>query len=144
MQTLVRKKQFATSWPVTYRLLTTGTLVAYTAIGCQIISAAQAPPNHQTVAAPSARRIDIPAGLLRDAVRTLAGLTNLSVTMTNEGIGMLTTVGASGLLTPEQALDLLLKNTGVHWRFTTGEARTKLQRLYPARPTAEAGTNHSS
>ena len=38
--------------------------------------------------------------------------------MTNEGIGQLATAGVSGVLTPEQALDQMLKNTGVHWRFT--------------------------
>ena len=64
------------------------------------------------------RRFDIPAGVLQDAAQLFRKLTNLEVTMTNEGIGQLASHGVSGVMTPEQALDQLLKNTGVHWRFT--------------------------
>ena len=64
------------------------------------------------------RRFDIPAGLLQDAAQLFRKATSLEITMTTEGIGQLATSGVSGVLTPEQALDQMLKNTGVHWRFT--------------------------
>jgi catecholate siderophore receptor len=100
-------------------------LVAYTAIGCQKLAAAPLHPQRPRStwlafnAAPALppRRFDIPAGLLRDAAQLFRKLTNLEITMTNEGIGQLTTAGVSGVMTPEQALDQMLKNTGIHWRF---------------------------
>ena len=121
----VQGKQSTYSWPVTYRWLATGTLVAYTAIGCQKLAAAPLDPQRARPtwlafnAAPALppRRFDIPAGLLRDAAQLFRKLTNLEITMTNEGIGQLATAGVSGIMTPEQALDQMLKNTGVHWRF---------------------------
>ena len=36
-------RQAASSWPVTYRWLATGTLIAYTAIGCRELGAAPFP-----------------------------------------------------------------------------------------------------
>jgi catecholate siderophore receptor len=126
----VQRKQSTYSWPVTYRWLATGTLVAYTAIGCHKLAAA--PPQRvqaraagfafDAAAALPPRRFDIPAGLLQEATQLFRKVTGMDVTMTNEGIGQLSTGGVSGVLTPEQALDQMLKNTGVHWRFAGANA----------------------
>ncbi len=114
----------ANSWPVTYRWLATGTLVAYTAIGCHKIAAAQNPLHRglpqlvtfDVAASQPPRRFDIPAGLLQDAIDSFRRITGLEVTLINEGLGKLSVNSVSGVLTPGQALDELLKNTGVHWR----------------------------
>jgi catecholate siderophore receptor len=126
-----KTKQSGNSWPVTYRWLATGTLAVYTAVGCHKLTAAPLPfqqgePTRRGeptgLAFPGAvlppRRFDIPAGLLQEAAQLFRQATNLEISMVNEGIGQLATPGVSGVLTPEQALDQLLKNTGVHWRFT--------------------------
>src|SRR5262249_16494410 len=44
--------------------------------------------------------------------------TSLVISMSNEGIAHLSSNSVSGVLTPEQALDQMLKGTGVHWRMT--------------------------
>jgi len=46
----VSTKPSKNSWPVAYRWLATGTLVAYTAVGCQRVAAAPLPP-HPTLGA---------------------------------------------------------------------------------------------
>jgi catecholate siderophore receptor len=123
-------KQSKNSWPTTYRWLATGTLVVYTAIGCHRVAAAQLHPlgtrptwlAFEAAAALPPRHFDIPAGLLREAAQQFRKVTGLEVTMTNEGIGQLSISGVSGVFTPEQALDQMLKNTGVHWRFTSSNS----------------------
>ena len=122
----VPTKPSKNSWPVAYRWLATGTLVAYTAVGCQRVAAAPLPPQlsrNLRLAFEAAdplppRRFDIPAGSLQDAAQLFRKATSIEVSMTNEGIGQLVTKGVSGLLTPERALDEILRDTGVHWRFT--------------------------
>jgi catecholate siderophore receptor len=109
---------------VAYRWLATGTLAVYTVIGCQKFACAQVPESRERPQIPTlaaalpARKFDIPPGLLRDAIQNFAKATSLEVSLVNEGIGMLSTPGVSGVLTPEQALDQMLRSTGVHWRFT--------------------------
>jgi catecholate siderophore receptor len=122
----VQEKKLTISWPVTYRWLAAGTLVAYTAIGCHKLTAA-APPapwssaarlTFQSAAALPPRRFEIPAGVIRDAAELFRKASNLEVSMTNEGIGQLTSHAVSGIFTPDQALERMLKDTGVRWRFT--------------------------
>jgi catecholate siderophore receptor len=111
---------------VTYRCLATGTLIAYTAIGCQELRAAPFPHERgplrlaafDQAAAPAPRRFDISAGLLQEAIDIFRRTTGLEVTLLNEGIGKVNANAVSGLLTPEQALNQMLRDTGVHWRFT--------------------------
>lgn len=121
----VQTKPAANSWPVTYRWLATGAVAVYTAVGCHQLIAAPAPPlrtisarvSFAAAAALPPRRFDIPAGLIQDAAESFRKATSLEVSFTNEGIGKLTANSVSGVFTPEQALDQLLKGTGVHWRF---------------------------
>ena len=68
------------------------------------------------------RRFDISAGLLQDAIDIFQRTTGLQVALLNEGIGKLNANAVSGVLTPEQALNQLLKDTGVHWRFTNSNS----------------------
>ncbi len=122
----VPHQQSAGCWPATYRWLATGTLVVYTAIGCHKVEAAPLHPLRtrparfafQAAAALPPQRFDIPAGTIQDAAQIFRKATNLEVGMTNDGIGQLATPGVSGVLTPSQALEQMLKNTGVHFRFT--------------------------
>ena len=111
----------ASSWPVTYRWIAMGTLAVYTAIGCSKVAAQQIPFSQGASAQPT-RRFEVPPGLLQESIRIFAKTADLKVTMAVEGIGNLATGGAAGLLTTEQALDQLLKNTGVHYRFTSSAA----------------------
>ena len=122
----VPNKRSTGSWPATYRWLATGTLVVYTAIGCHKVDAAPLHPLRtgaarfafQAAAALPPQRFDIPAGTIQEAAQVFSKATNLEVGMTNEGIGQLATPGVSGVLTPPQALEQMLKSTGVHFRFT--------------------------
>jgi catecholate siderophore receptor len=126
------RKRSSHSWPVTYKWIATGTLAVYTSIGCHKLNAAQLPPLKREVSARpvvaslAVRQFDIPPGLLQESIQLLGQTANLEITLGSEGIGKLSAVGVSGLLTPEQALDDLLKNTGVHWRFA-GPARVVLE-----------------
>ena len=70
-----------------------------------------APPGltFEVAAALPPRRFEIPAGVLHDAAQLFRKVTSLEISMTNEGIGQLATNGVSGVLTPEQALDRMLR-----------------------------------
>ena len=124
----VAVKESSSSWPLSYRWLATGTLVVYSAIGCHKVLAAPLPLQRgrfaglsfdAAAAAFPPRRFDIPAGQIGEAALLFQKITSLEVSMTNEGIGHLMANAVSGTFTPEQALLLLLKNTGVHSRFTS-------------------------
>ncbi|MEO8663744.1 MAG: TonB-dependent receptor, partial [Bryobacteraceae bacterium] len=124
----VEAKESSSSWPLSYRWLATGTLVVYSAIGCHKVLAAPLPLQRgqfaglsfdAAAAALPPRRFDIPAGQIAEAAQLFQKITNLQVSMTNEGIGHLVANAVSGMFTPEQVLILLLKNTGVHSRFTS-------------------------
>jgi catecholate siderophore receptor len=109
------------SWPVTYRWIAAGTIAVYSAIGCEKIRAEQlpapaAPRGAATVTALPARRFEIAAGPIRDAISAFGQITGLKVTLGTEGLGQIATPGVSGILTPEQALDSLLRDTGVRWK----------------------------
>jgi len=114
------------SWPVAYRWLATGTLVAYTAVGCHKVLAAPLPrPRNggfgltfQAAEALPARRFDIPATSIQEAVQLFRKATGIDVTMVHEGIGQLVGNEVAGVFTPAAALDEMLRKSGVRWRFT--------------------------
>ncbi len=112
------------SWPVTYKWLAMGTLMAYTAVGGQKIAVvhAQALPRptknqSQTQSAPPKFRFDIPAGPLGDALNTFHLITGIDVTLAKEGIRNVSSPGVSGVYTDEQALQRLLAGTRITYRF---------------------------
>jgi catecholate siderophore receptor len=116
----------SSNWPVTYRWLATGALVAYTAVGCQKVVAAPPPFERrhplglafQTAENTAPRRFDIPAGSIQESIALFRKATGLDVSLANEGIARLAANPVAGLLTPQHALDELLRSTGVRWRFT--------------------------
>ncbi len=69
-----------------------------------------------------ALRFDIPAGPLSKALVAFQQATGLTLQTEDSLIRGIDSPGVSGLLTPDQALDELLKGTGVTYRFT--DART--------------------
>jgi catecholate siderophore receptor len=114
------------SWPVSYRWVAVGTLVAYSAIGAKQVANAQvlpvsAPPPESAPGKGSrpVRRFSIPAEPLGEALSAFEATTGVSVSVPEEGMRAIRCEGVSGSYTPEQALDKLLAQTGLTWRFTS-------------------------
>ncbi len=112
-------------WPVTYKWVAVGTVVACTAFGSHTITLASGqerqsvPPNPtQTQAASATIRFNIPAAPLGDVLATFHTLTGLDVTFANEGIRNVSSPGVTGVYTSAQALQHLLEGTGVTFRLT--------------------------
>jgi catecholate siderophore receptor len=115
------------SWPVAYRWLATGTLAIYTACGCKIVSAAPfQEPARPAGVQPSSRsqQFDIPGGSLGTAMDAFHSATGLQITFAAEGIRSFLSPGASGILTVEQALTRLLKDSGATYRYTAANSVT--------------------
>ena len=99
-----------------------GTLAGYSAAGGGKTAIAQerTPPSGSRpksgIQALPVRRFNIPAGPLSDVVETFRKITGLTVTVTTDGILSVYSPGVSGSLTADQALDKLLKNTGLRYR----------------------------
>jgi len=124
---IARKKPRADGiWPVTYKWVAIGTLVAYTAIGGQKVILAQAqqpasgtngnPPNTQTNSL--TRRFDISAGVIEDLLPAFESASGLHIILANAGIAKVQSPGVIGQFTNEQALSHMLDDTGVTYRFT--------------------------
>jgi len=92
-------------------------------------SATPAEPNDmaQLAQANATLRWDIPAQPLADALTGFGRRSGLQVTVDGALLRGLSTRGASGNLTPAQALDGLLAGTGLAWRFT-GPSTVKVER----------------
>jgi catecholate siderophore receptor len=102
--------------------LAVGTLAVYTACGCKIVTAAPfqdqqgAVPDKQ---APQLRRFDIPAGELITAMDAFHSATGLQVTFATDGLRSLSSPGAAGMFTSDQALARLLEGTGTSFRYVS-------------------------
>ncbi len=124
-----RRKQ-KPAWPVTYRWLAAGTLAMYTAIGVSTmnVAMAQTPVAAQAATADSAnippRRYDIPACSIGAALDAFQERSGVRVTLPLPGVRGLSSPGASGFYTPQQALEQLLKDTGIVFHFTGQKAVT--------------------
>src|SRR3569833_1846829 len=120
-----RKKS---SWPVSYRWLAAGAIAMYTAIGVSTMNVAMAlSPEAAQTADPSnipPRRYDIPAGLMGAALDAFQERSGVHVTLPLAGIRGLSSPGVSGFYTPQQAIEQLLKDTGVINHFSGQEAVT--------------------
>jgi catecholate siderophore receptor len=143
------KKPSSSNWPVTYRLIAMGTLVAYTAFGATKITLAgpQQPssdgrPSQTTGANAPLRRFDIPGGSLDASVSAFEVLTRIHVTFTDEGIRWLPSPGVRGLYTDEQAMVRLLDDSGVVYRFTAASEVTL--RLASARTSVEVTADEAA
>jgi catecholate siderophore receptor len=120
------------NWPVAYRWAAMGTLVAYSAVGSKTFNVARGQdvarpgagnaPIAQTQGSQPVRRFDIPAGPLDSALEAFGQATAIRVSIAKEGIGTVSSPGVTGLYTPEQALQKLLADTNLTYRFTAPDA----------------------
>jgi catecholate siderophore receptor len=116
------------TWPVTYKWVAMGTLVAYTIFGSRVLTVAagqgaRQEPGKQPSSAPEQaaappRRFDVPAGLLEDILPAFESASGVHVLVTNEGIGEIQSPGVTGVFTNEEALAHMLEGTRVSYRFT--------------------------
>src|SRR6185312_17054682 len=119
-----KKKSKISKWPVTYRFVAMGTLVACTAFGASKITLAQSPDlastaQTQTSGSPApTRRFEIPAGSLDSTVSSFEILTHIHVSFVDDGIRLLASPGVQGTYTDEQALVRLLDDSGVTYKFS--------------------------
>ena len=116
------------AWPVTYRWVAMGTLMAYSAFGGTkvVLAGARALPSGSEPAdgegqsqALVVRRFDIPAGTMDVVLVEFEKVTAIHVAVSEEGIRTLQSPGVKGLYTPEKALVQLLGESGVTYRFTS-------------------------
>ena len=109
------------NWPIAYRWAAMGTLVAYSAVGSRTVNVARAQTlgnaAPQTQGSMPVLRFDIPAGPLDSVLKGFAQVSGLRVSFAKAGIGKLQSPGVKGLCTADQALERLLKGTGVSYRF---------------------------
>ena len=120
------------SWPAAYRWAAMGTLVAYSAVGSKSLNVARAQdvsgggtangPVAHTQGAQPVRRFEILAGPIDSVLATFEQITGIKSAVSQEGIRSVSSPGVSGLYTPEQALQKLLADTGLTYRFTAADA----------------------
>ena len=111
-----------------YRWAAMGTLVAYSAVGSKTINVARAqdlqrptPANSsvsQTQDSQPVLRFNIPAGPLDSVLTEFERVTGFRVKVSKEALRQLASPGVSGIFTADQALQKLLTDTGLTYRFT--------------------------
>jgi len=139
MRESIKKEQGAETsrgnWPVTYKWVAMGTLVAYTALGGQNIPLAQAQQGSNGTKANSAQpqaaapvhHFEVPSGRLEDILPTFERVSGLHVVLANSAIGGVQSPGVTGDYTNEQALAHMIEGTSLSYRFTSpGEATLNL------------------
>ena len=106
-------------WPEAYRLLATGALVAYSAIGSRVVIPAQAqsapaPPAQTARASAEAgpRRFEIPAGPLAGVLEQISQATELRIRIATDGLRGVQSPGVSGIHAPRAAVEQALRGTG--------------------------------
>ena len=114
-------------WPVTYKWVAMGTIVAYTAVGARTVRLASAqempgiavPQSRKSPAQDNAtaHRFEVAAGTLNDVLDTFEKMSGIHVLVPDERIRSITSQGVTGTYTNEQALDHLLKGTGIQYKF---------------------------
>ena len=111
------------SWPVAYRWVAMGSLVAYSAVGTQTIHVAQAQtaPSSlsRTPISQSTCSFDIPAGMLEAVAPAFEQVTGLTVRFSREELRKVHSPGVTGQYDREAALKKLLAGTGLGFRFTS-------------------------
>jgi catecholate siderophore receptor len=107
--------------------LTVGTLAAYAVSGSNtpalaqenVTGKAKAKQSEQALAV---RRYDIAAGPLKTAIDTFERTAGISFSVPDSRILDIQSPGVSGPLTVEQALSMMLKDTGIEYRWTSDGA----------------------
>jgi catecholate siderophore receptor len=121
-----RKKQKNPAWPAAYRWAAIGTLMATSATGSKSVGFARAQETSRSAShgltAQPVRRFDIGAASLDSVLTVFEQMTGIKVSVSTEGIRSLSSPGVTGLYTPEQALQKLLADTGLTYRFTSADA----------------------
>jgi catecholate siderophore receptor len=147
-KTRLKKGKAGSSWPITYKWVAMGTLVAYSALGSRTITLANAQeppqspksnqPQAQTTSSP--RRFDIPPATLDKVLDAFEHAAGLRVLVSDDGIRGLPSPGVSAVCTTDEALQRLLSGTGVSFRFIApGTVKLDFTPLTQAvRVTAEA------
>lgn len=96
-----------------------GTLVAYSALGSRAIKVASAEDLSGPPPSTVAFRFDIKPGTLSDVLAQFTRISGIKSKLSNDAMGGILSPGVSGTLTIEEALQQLVKGTGVAFRFTT-------------------------
>ena len=106
-----------------------GALAAYSAAGTGKVAIAQEPPKEPGHARPAdqiqgfpVRRYEIPAGPLKDVVAAFENIAAIKVSVAEDGIFAIQSPGVCGRWTAEQALQQILANTGLQYRFTSNNS----------------------
>src|SRR5581483_7405236 len=117
--------------------LAMGTLAAYTAAGSGKIALARQAKQGGTansqatqIQALPVRRYDIPAGTFERVLERFEKTAEIHVAVSDQGILNVSSPGVSGVYTVAQALQKLLENTGITYRFT-GITTVKLELSTP-------------
>jgi catecholate siderophore receptor len=121
-------------WPVAYRWAAMGTLMIYSALGSKTIHLARAqtatgqlqpgPIGGQTNGAQRVWRFEIAPGPLETVVAAFQNVTGLTVVVAKEGIRSLPSAGVSGVYTADQALQRMLRDTGLSYSYTSATTVT--------------------
>ncbi len=117
------------NWPIAYRWAAMGTLIAYSAVGTHKFNLARAQdiskpggsnsPVSETQGSQPVWRFDIPAGSVESVLDVFEKVTGVKVTVAKSGIRTLASPGVSGVYTAEQAIQKLLADTVLVYRFTS-------------------------
>jgi catecholate siderophore receptor len=113
-------------WPVTYRWAAMGTLLAYSALGVTKVAVAvpltERKEKDGAQSGPQAlvvRRFEIAAGDLGDALTAFEKISGVFVKFVDEELRTLPSHGVTGLYTPDQALKILVADSGASYRFVS-------------------------
>ena len=116
------------NWAAPYRWAAVGTLIAYSAFShkgrAQALPATYPPgnPSRQTQGTQPVIRFEIAPGTLDRVVSDFERATGLSVAIARDGVRGVASPGVTGIYTPEQALERLLRDTGLTFRFLSANS----------------------
>jgi catecholate siderophore receptor len=128
-----KKAQLSSSWPVSYRWLAVGTIAVYTAIGSETIhigfaqdkrTASKQTGRGAYGPALSAVPFDIAPGPLGVVLDAFERATQLHTAVSSAAIREVRSPGVSGLFKADRAMDLLLRDTGLSWRYSSAQTIT--------------------
>ncbi len=129
-----KKNKLKSHWPTAYRWVAMGSLVAYSTVGSRPDNMARAQdlggktpvnrPSDPPQGSLPARRFEIAAGPLSDVLAAFEKVSGLSFVISKEGIRDIASPGVRGVYPVERALQKVLAETGVTYRFTSPTAVT--------------------
>jgi catecholate siderophore receptor len=119
-------------WPVAYRWVAVGTLVAYSAVGWKTVHVAHAQELTHSASAngplldsqdsPPVYTFEIPAGPLESVAAEFERITGIAVSLGNASFRTVPSPGATGTLSAGVVLERILSGTGLAYRFTSARA----------------------